>query len=483
MKGGNEAEEYYDLVDNANDFIQRVTPEGKFLYVNRAWKETFGYSEEELAKLTLFNVVHPDSQAHCLEIFQRVLSGERVDGIEAVFVTKDGREIAVEGNANCYFKEGKPVATMGIFRDITERKQAEKILRESEEKYKTVVGNVNDVIFQISPLGFIQYVSPKVEEIYGYKPEELIGKHLKKTTPITEVPKALGILKRGLSGEYIKSFEINQLDSKGKIIAMEINVTPVKKDGKIIAMQGVMRDITERKQVERLEQQQKVLEISERNLRGFSRKILETREEERKRLSMDLHDEMGSMAIALGSGLKIIEEAVEDSNLQSALENVSQTKSALKKTTESLRKIAADLSPSNLGTIGLPNALREYFSNIERQTKIKIDFSVDTEKEGLSDKGVIVLYRVAQETLNNIIKHAKAKKVKARMCSRENELEFSMRDDGKGFDVNELQETEVSKMGIRGMRERVGDLKGTFVIKSAPGEGTEVSVTLVADVL
>ncbi len=239
MKDGNEAEEYYDLVDNANDFIQRVTPEGKFLYVNRAWKETFGYSEEELDKLTLFDVVHPDSLAHCGEIFQRVLSGEKVVGIEAVFVTKDGREITVEGSANCYFKEGKPVATMGIFRDITERKE-----------------------------------------------------------------------------------------------------------------------------VEKLKQQQKVLEISESNLREFSRKILDIREEERKKLSMDLHDEMGSMAIGLNSGLQIIEKAVENNNLQSALENVSRSKSALKKTIGSLRKIATDLSPANLDAIGLPNALREYFSNI-----------------------------------------------------------------------------------------------------------------------
>ncbi len=136
-------------------------------------------------------------------------------------------------------------------KESIEGKQAERALRESEEKFQTVVNNVNDVIFQLSPLGFIQYVSPKVEDIYGYKPEELIGKHLKKTTPMSELPNALEALNRVLSGKILKNFEINQLDSRGKIVSMEISATPVKKEGKIIAAQGVMRDITDRKHTEK----------------------------------------------------------------------------------------------------------------------------------------------------------------------------------------------------------------------------------------
>ncbi len=133
----------------------------------------------------------------------------------------------------------------------TKREQMEEALKESEEKLKIILENVHDVIFQLSPSGLIQYVSPKVKEIYGYNPKDLIGKHLKKTTPLSEVPKALEAMKRVLSGKTIKNFEINQLDSKGKIVSMEIYGTPVKEGGKIIGVQGVMRDITERKQAEK----------------------------------------------------------------------------------------------------------------------------------------------------------------------------------------------------------------------------------------
>ena len=122
-------ERYRDLFENASDLIQSVALDGHLVYVNRAWRETLGYDEEEIASLSLFDIIHPDSQAHCMEVFQRVMSGEEVDKVEAVFVSKDGKEIAVEGTANCKFVDGKPVYTRGIFRDITARRRAEETIK------------------------------------------------------------------------------------------------------------------------------------------------------------------------------------------------------------------------------------------------------------------------------------------------------------------------------------------------------------------
>ena len=131
-----------------------------------------------------------------------------------------------------------------------EHSQEKEALSTAEEQLRIIVENTYDIVFQLSPLGLIKYVSPKVKEIYGYEPEDLMGKHLKKTTPPTELPRALKVLKSALSGKEITNFEINQLDANGNIIPMEVNVTPVRKDGKIIAVEGIMRDITERKRTE-----------------------------------------------------------------------------------------------------------------------------------------------------------------------------------------------------------------------------------------
>ncbi|GEM_PF-849626 len=121
-------ERYRDLFENASDLIQSVDPEGRFVYVNRAWLETLGYTPEELADLNYLDIIHPDSMSHCAEMFERVMAGESLAGIEAKFVAKDGMEIVVEGSASCRFEEGKPVSTRGIFRNITERKKAEEEL-------------------------------------------------------------------------------------------------------------------------------------------------------------------------------------------------------------------------------------------------------------------------------------------------------------------------------------------------------------------
>ncbi len=112
------------------DLIQSVGPDGHFVYVNWAWREALRYTEAEISHLSFLDILSPKSHAHCIDIFQGVMAGEKIDKVEAVFVTKDGKEIMVEGSINCRFVNGKPIATRGIFRDITERKRAEAALQE-----------------------------------------------------------------------------------------------------------------------------------------------------------------------------------------------------------------------------------------------------------------------------------------------------------------------------------------------------------------
>jgi PAS domain S-box-containing protein len=132
----------------------------------------------------------------------------------------------------------------------TKRRQAEGTLSVSQEKLKIVLDNVQDVIFQLSPLGIIEYVNPSIEKNYGYKPEELIGQPLSKTTPIDQIPRASKLLKNILSGKPTENFEINQRDSQGRIVPMEVSAVRILKGGRIIGIQGVMRNIAERKRFE-----------------------------------------------------------------------------------------------------------------------------------------------------------------------------------------------------------------------------------------
>ena len=214
--------------------------------LNPAAAKMIGAARDQIVAKVCHRFICPSEEGQC------PISdlGQTIDYSECVLVKANGRTIPILKTATSTLIGGHE-HIVESWMDISERKKAEKELQESHKKYETVVENISDVVFQLSPLGFIQYVSPKVQKLYGYKPEDLIGKHLKKTTPMSEVPKAVAVLKRVLSGEKVENLEINQLDYKGKIIPMEISFSSLKKDGKVIAVQGVMRDITERKQAEK----------------------------------------------------------------------------------------------------------------------------------------------------------------------------------------------------------------------------------------
>ncbi len=360
-------ERYRDLFENANDLIQSATPDGHFAYVNKAWQKTLGYSEKEIASLTLWDIIHPDSLAHCRETFQHVISGGNIARVEAAFVTRDGKKVVVEGSANCKFVDGKPVATRGIFRDVTERQQAEEALRESEEKLRTILENTNDVIFQLSPFGTIQYISPKVQEIYGYQTEDLIGKHLKKTTPVSELPKALKVLGSVLSGKTVNNFEINQLDTDGKIVPVEINAVPVRKDGRIIAAQGVMRDITERKQMERrFQEQNEQLDAQNEELRSQTEEVmaqqqeLEEKNQEVERANQLKSEFLANMSHELRTPLNVIigfSELMQDEVPGSINEEQRQSLNDISDSSQHLLKLVndvLDLSKIESGRAELP---------------------------------------------------------------------------------------------------------------------------------
>jgi PAS domain S-box-containing protein len=126
-------ERYRDLMENSNDFIMSVSPNAELLYANRAWRDTIGYSKEELAGRSMMEIIRPDKHDSCKEKLGKLLCGHETSTLDTVFVTKDGKEIDVEGNCNCKFIEGEPAYIRSIFRDVTERKQMEAQLQKSQK--------------------------------------------------------------------------------------------------------------------------------------------------------------------------------------------------------------------------------------------------------------------------------------------------------------------------------------------------------------
>lgn len=262
-----------ELFDGIKYLIQSVAPDGHFLFVNRAWREVLGYTAEEVVALNVFSIIHPDHHAHCQQIMQRIMAGENVGLVEAQFVTKDGRIIVVEGDISLYAVDGVPIATRGIFRNITERKMTEakilaakkdlecaviqrtKELQTSEKRCQNLIASIPGAVFEfcIDAHGYrlLSFISEGIADLIGYSSAECM----------TNVE----ILLQKIRPDVLPELEASMLDSQQKLLPwlFECPVrTPMdekwlrgysiphrEEDGST-HWQGVLVDITRKKQME-----------------------------------------------------------------------------------------------------------------------------------------------------------------------------------------------------------------------------------------
>ena len=239
-----------DFLENANDLFQSVGTDGRFHFVNRAWRETLGYSEEEIAHLSIFDALAPESFLHCQEVFERVNAGETLPEFEVVFRHHDGTPVIVEGHVNCRFINGKPFATRGIFRDITARKQAEIALRESEERYRDLVENARDIIYTHDLHGNFTSSNKAAEEITGYTAEEARKLNFAQVVTPEYRHKLNQMMARLVSGEEIAAEELEVFAKDGHRIPIEVATRLIVEDGRPVGITGVARDISDRKTAE-----------------------------------------------------------------------------------------------------------------------------------------------------------------------------------------------------------------------------------------
>jgi len=211
------------------------------------------------------------------------------------------------------------------------------------------------------------------------------------------------------------------------------------------------------------------------DIHELSKKILALHEEERRRISRDLHDETGQLSVSLGAALNIIEKDIEKKNLDKALLVIKDAKSILAETTKRIKTLVLDLRPAELDIVGLAAVLRELFSHYTKSYPLDINFKENTANIIIKRQIAITLYRIIQEALNNIVKHAKAKHVKIDLLIEKDEIRITIEDDGIGFDVESvLNDTSLERLGMRGMKERVDILNGNFSINSQPKKGCKV---------
>jgi PAS domain S-box-containing protein len=239
-----------DFLDNANDLIQSVAPDGKVLYVNSAWKRVLGYTDEQLARLKLRELVHPAHRENLEEEFERVLDGGDARRFNVEYLAADGRTVILSGSVQAQRVRGEPVATQGIFRDVTEQRLAERQLAESRANLAALVENTGDSIWSIDRqhrlITFNSAFSLAMEARSGLEPSK--GQSPRQTFPREDLPWYEDVYARALSGERHVALRTDEVD--GQTRYFELYANPIQGEGGITGAVFFGKDVTPRVRAE-----------------------------------------------------------------------------------------------------------------------------------------------------------------------------------------------------------------------------------------
>ncbi|UCD77756.1 MAG: PAS domain S-box protein [Desulfobacterales bacterium] len=353
---------------------------------------------------------------------------------------------------------------------IVECEHAEAALRESEQKYSTLVEDALIGVYIIKD-GKIEFANDKFAEIYGYEKDELIGMDASILVHPIDRLLVAELREKRLKGEKVPSeYEIRGLKKNGDVIWVMRSLSLINyKDGPAIS--GIVQDMTKRRMVE------DALRESGKELRILSNQFLSTEEKERKRIARELHDGIGQALSAIKFSVENSLRELRNRPNHSDLKSLEAVIPLTQKTIEEVRRIVQDLRPAILDDLGILATITWFCREFQKvYARIEIKKDIDIKEKDIPSPLKTVVYRILQEALNNVAKHSRADTVRLGLKRKNNTIEFKVHDNGQGFDFAKAISLTSSRrgFGLASMRERAELSGATFEIDSSVGSGTTI---------
>ncbi|MBI5602887.1 MAG: PAS domain S-box protein [Deltaproteobacteria bacterium] len=461
---------YFDLYDLAPVGYLSLNEQGLILEANLTAAGLLGLGKSVLVKRRFTEFIFKVDQDIFYLCSKQLLKTEARQVCELRMVKKDETIFwARLEAATAQGADGVPLRRV-VMSDITEIKQAGEVLQQS--RLAAIIDSSDDAIISKTLNGEIISWNRGAEKIYGYTAEEVVGQSISILAPNDRIDEVPAILQRISRGEEVKHYETLRRRKNGQSIHISLTVSAIRDpSGKIIGASTIARDITQRKQLE-----EDLLE-SKRQLRILASQILFAQENERKRIAQEVHDILGSSLSAIKFKA---EEALHHLPKDEAL-NISKPLEALvplvQETIKAARRIQGDLRPPHLDDLGIVATLSWYCRRLETiYSAIKVECVVTIREEEVPDHLKITLFRIIQEALNNISKHAQADSVYVGLQKVDGAMELIIRDNGDGFDPETLSSKKNLKKGLGffSMKKRVEFSGGSISIESTKGKGVVI---------
>jgi len=439
--------------------IIAMDPGGIVTMWNRAAERIFGWSKQEV--LGRPNLVVPAAkQDESRDLRERVLRGESVTLVETQRQKKDGSLIEVSiATAQVYGAHDEIRGLIVVVDDITDRKRSEEALRDSEERFRSVAQSANDAIIVADHHGRILSWNRGAQIMFGYTEAEVLSQ-----------PFLLSISARDRE-THNRTVALLMQSSETQLARQTVELQGLRKDGTEFPVElslakwrtrvgvffgGIIRDLTERNRDEQARARLAAMVFEEA---------------ERRHIAQELHDQIGQILKALKLTLEMAERRPEGA-LGVNLEEAHQLVDDLMKR---VHDMSLDLRPPMLDDLGLLPAILWLFQRCAAQTNVQVTFEHTDLDRRFASEVETAAYRIVQEALTNVARHAGVKHATVRLWADDCVLGMQIEDQGIGFDVSS---TPVTTLGLTGMRERAHALGGQLTVESAPGRGARVTAEL-----
>ncbi len=471
----NRIKEYLEnVIDNSVDAIGIVDKHGRFILWNRRAKEIYGYRFHELAGKTAFDLYADPVELDCL------LNRLRRDGVvreyEIAMKKRDGSIVPMDISISLLKDDrGATIGSVCVARDLSERKKNELELerardelsrysRDLERKVRERTRAINSilrytpaVVYIKDKYGHYRLVNPRYEELFGIRNEEIQGKSDHDIFS-PEVASQFGINDiKVLAQKHSRQVEERVPLKDGVHTYLSVKFPLYDEQGNVDGLCGISTDITE-------------LKKAQEQLRLLSGSIMARQEKERAAIARELHDELGQVLTALRMDAVWLGERLKGKDDQAGARALAMC-DLIDTTIDEVRALATRLRPGVLDDFGLIDALDYYTKYFAQRTGITCIFK-HLNVPQVDDLVGTAAYRIAQEALTNVARHAFATKVKIDLQVKRGVLTLSVQDNGRGFNPQKLSESDC--LGLAGMRERAGLLGGSLEMESQPGKGTRV---------